>query len=281
MLVTTLLTLFYSYQEYMVSIVRSEKNWEAEFDNIKYKNTIKIAQDDNIKDVSIYESIGTTRENLSNITDVYRCFNLSAYNQSAFENSYINLIEGRFPENSDEIIISVDGLQVLETDEEPINYLEKNLSFNINEETKKYTVVGLAEKLETDRKVLSTPFYIEVGAITYLDDKIINDDMTVNVTVITNNLHGIYDTVRNLATEVGINQKEEIKLTEEEEILKTLGLLQGENNETPCFFFNTPLLNYAGVLESGSDFAKTLYTIRSCCNTYCCNCINSCNIYVI
>ena len=61
----------------MVSIVRSEKNWEAEFDNIKYLDAIKIGKDKNIKDVSIYQQLGTTKENLSNIKDVYRCYNLS------------------------------------------------------------------------------------------------------------------------------------------------------------------------------------------------------------
>ncbi len=111
---------------------------------------------------------------------------------------------------------------------------------------------------------MTTPFYIEIGAITYLDNQIIKDNMKVNVTVITNNIYKIYDTVRNLADELGIKGKEETRLSEEQEILKSMGILQNENEGVPSYFFNNTLLNYAGVLESGSDFSKVLYTVRSC-----------------
>ena len=56
-LITIIITLLSSYQQYLVSSVRYKKNWEAEFINITYADSLIIKNDENVKEISIYHSL--------------------------------------------------------------------------------------------------------------------------------------------------------------------------------------------------------------------------------
>lgn len=62
------LILISSYKEYTVNIMRKERNWEAQFANITYKEALEIAKDNNIKEISVMHSIGDSEE----IMDFFR-----------------------------------------------------------------------------------------------------------------------------------------------------------------------------------------------------------------
>lgn len=48
--------------------MRKERNWEAQFANITYKEALEIAKDNNIKEISVMHSIGDSEE----IMDFFR-----------------------------------------------------------------------------------------------------------------------------------------------------------------------------------------------------------------
>ena len=48
-LLISVFILIASYQEYIVNIIRDEKNWEVEFHNIEYAKAIEVENYDNIK----------------------------------------------------------------------------------------------------------------------------------------------------------------------------------------------------------------------------------------
>ena len=112
MLVTTVFTLFSSYQEYMVNTERSKENWEARFSNIPYSVAKEIAEDENIKETSFYQRLGISEENFSKSITVFGGnrevkFDVRAYDENALKNANIHITEGRFPENSNEVLISL------------------------------------------------------------------------------------------------------------------------------------------------------------------------------
>ena len=108
MLVTTVFTLFSSYQEYMVNTERSKENWEARFSNIPYSVAKEIAEDENIKETSFYQRLGISEEDFCR-KDINRevKFDVRAYDENALKNANIHITEGRFPENSNEVLISL------------------------------------------------------------------------------------------------------------------------------------------------------------------------------
>lgn len=128
----------------MVNISRSESNWEARFSNITYAEACEIEKDKNVNEISIYQKLGVSDENFAKPTsglDLVSTtkFDVRAYDENAFKNSNIYLTEGRFPENSNEILISLDadknkGLtEKLETGDK--------LKVTLNGKLKEFTIV--------------------------------------------------------------------------------------------------------------------------------------------
>ena len=56
-LLSSILILFLSYQEYMVNLTRTNGNWEARFSNIEYSIAQEISKDENIKQISLYQKL--------------------------------------------------------------------------------------------------------------------------------------------------------------------------------------------------------------------------------
>ena len=107
-LINSVITLALSYQEYMINISRSKENWEARFSNIPYSVAKEIAEDENIKETSFYQRLGISEEDFCR-KDINRevKFDVRAYDENALKNANVHITEGRLPENSNEILLSL------------------------------------------------------------------------------------------------------------------------------------------------------------------------------
>lgn len=257
----------------MVDIVRNEKNWEAEFENVTYIQANEIAKEDNIKEISIYRKLGTSYIDL-NFDIGTTQLDVRAYDENTLKNSNVVLRMGRLPKNSNEIVIS--SMENMRTIIEDNISLNQTLTLNINGKTKEYLVVGMAESLEFD----STKSFslINIGAITYLDDELIDEEAIVNVSILTKNIQKIYQTTENIQKNLGLeveknvfsnsNSIENTDSSREDEETWLRNILN-PNVESDAesidnsfnIIYNTKLLNYACVLGSGSDFVKTLIKV--------------------
>ena len=148
MLVTVVLTLLSSYQEYMVNIVRNKGNWEAKFTNITYEQAKEIEKDKNIKEISIIQKLGIT-EPIYQFDFIKINLNVRAYNLNALKNEKLELIRGRMPQNENEIIIAIHPQTNIE--EMPRNIGDK-IETKINGEEKIYTIVGEAYNIVFDNR---------------------------------------------------------------------------------------------------------------------------------
>ena len=184
MLVSLVLILLSSYQKYLVNIERNESNWEAEFVDIRYEDALKIKEDKNIKEISIYYDYGVSIEDNTENTLMYNeKFNVKAYDDNAIKNSNVILTEGRLPENSDEVVVSEGHFQN--------NKIGDKINITLEEKSKTFTIVGKAKDLEEDQtKIMINfrPMTLLAGVITYLDKNQISNDTLVSVRILTKNV---------------------------------------------------------------------------------------------
>ena len=286
-LITLLLVLFSSYQEYMVNSTRSISNWEAKFCNITYAEAKEIEKYKNIKEISVSNTIGVSEENFRE--DQWGStlkFFVKGYDQNALKNAKINLYEGRLPENSNEIVLNISSIENF--------HINDVIEMTINGNLYKYTIVGKTETLDFGSKKF---IYTEEGAITLLETEKLEDNSIVDVSILTNNIKEICKTTTQLANLFGITdvQKSEkkwkanildtffknlkssdttstnnINVVENEEISPEI-IEKFKNYLTPSdpnikrnasLIYNTEILNYAGVLEIDTEFAKSLFTMK-------------------
>ncbi len=198
-----MLIILSSYQAYTANITRSKRDYEAEFKNIKYSKVEEIKKDKNIKEVSVTYEIGTSAENIDTESSKGSTrVNIIAYDENSIKNNKVKLIEGRYPENTSEIVIS-------QHEANGIVEVGQELELTINGNKKTYTVVGKAEELLNDYGDFSFNFI--AGAITYFDESTLMDDSLVNVSIITKNINKIKDTVNNLTEDLRLYESQEEK----------------------------------------------------------------------
>ncbi len=266
-LVTTVLAVLASYQKYMVNVERSDKNWEAEFTYIPYSKVKEIAKDENIKEVSIYYDFGES-ENISEVAILPVMIHLRAYSENALKNANLKLLEGRLPQNSNEVIVSNYAIQEIPdigTEEEHI----------FNGITKKYTIVGIVDgEIEEDNRSIGNGKNLTNGAITYLDDELLNEETIVNVRVLAYNVKKIYSTTQLLVDKLNLKEIPNINKTQAEqseliseminsinEQLATELKTNSEDTNNEKVVYNTNLLNCELVTEADSSFRTALFVI--------------------
>lgn len=246
----------------MVDIERNDKNWEAEFIDIRYSDALEIGKDTNIKETSIYYDYGES-DVLSNF--VGSRIHLRAYNNNALKNANLNIIDGRLPVDSNEIIISSGIKNALNCN------IGDEIENNFNNEMKKFKIVGIADNMEEDNHVYGNVRY---GAITYLEEKDVNPETIVNVRILVNNLKDIRKTCETLVENLHLEelQNKETQIQQED----TLGILQAlkdaYKNETEKEMietngidnsskvrYNKDLLSYELVTDIDKDFTMALF----------------------
>ena len=162
----------------------------ATFTGVEKDNIDYIAKDSRVKESGIQISIGDIDMPNSN-----EAANLMAYNKEAFEFIKLSLMEGRYPENSNEVVISEDLLDVMEKkckvgdkiklnigEEIPRDEGREKREFNLREQ-KEYTVTGITKYSHSCR----------LRVITYADSSTIENAKEVNVPVIFNKVKKIYE----------------------------------------------------------------------------------------
>lgn len=169
----------------MVSITREKSNWEAEFNNITYKQAKEIAKKENVKEISIVHRIGRTEQiNPDDPLKVY--LDIREYDENSIRNSKLELMEGRFPENSNEIIIASRDRD--SNSDVTDKHTGDKIRAEVNGETKEYEVVGIVRKIDFN------DIFMWAG-ITCAEQEI-SDETMVNVRIITHDLQKIYETVK-------------------------------------------------------------------------------------
>lgn len=207
-----------SYQEYMTNIMRYERNYEAEFKNISYKNAQEIKKDKNIKEISIIHNIGTSTENFSDHADQggigsIMKINISSFNENAIKNNHIELLTGRMPKNTHEIVIGgmIPSEGIMGITEEYQENLGKKIEITINGKKEEYEIVGTAKNLPNDSGGFSVLW--SIPAFTYFDENNFTDDAHVDVSILTKNIQKIYETTNGLAETLNLYKTEEEKKT--------------------------------------------------------------------
>ncbi len=222
-LVISVFILVASYQEYITNVIRNEENWEVKLKNIEFSKISEIENNKNIKEISILYNLGNTEETFYRYGNILTKVNFTAYSENAIKSSNIILKEGKFPTNSNEIVIS----SYLEEE----LYIGKNVEFTINGIKKEYTVVGIAEKLENDKVI--NAFNLVAGVLAYYEEETIPSQAKVDVYIITNDIREIYKTVEELVSNLELySNNEEIE----------------ENIE-----YNKTLLNYSLVFDDNEE----------------------------
>ena len=199
-LLISVFILIASYQEYIVNIIRDEKNWEVELHNIEYAKALEVENYDNIKEVSILYNIGLDSK-VNRIEDTFFTvqLNVTAYNENALNK--INLISGRFPENNSEIVLS-DKIDIGKN-------VGDTLEITINGVKQEYNIVGIAEKLENEDDF--NAINRVNGVMAYYDKDNISPNDKVNISILTKDIKKIYQTVNNLTNDLGLYENEESK----------------------------------------------------------------------
>ena len=266
-LLTAVASMFFSAKESLIKFEKERNgDYHWEFRDVPYQNISEFTQNRKIETVNIVKSLGY--DYLEGGRNEHKPYiNVRAYNKAAMENLAINLMEGRLPENENEIIISQHtdtngGVKLNIGEKITLNLgdrvidgekLNQNNPYQPegNEEIRnrtehKYTIVGIMERPDYKIEPHSAPGYT---FITYINEEKINAgcvDLYVRYTK-----DGIKDYLKVTANILGVNEEVYTKLygvegdsltsEERQELISKLG----ENK------YGGSSNNYLVTLESG------------------------------
>ncbi len=224
MLILMVLLIIDTYREYLIQNERNNENWEIKYDDITYEEAKIIEKHSNVKEISIIHLKDKSILNNDDSSNVV----LMEYDASAMKNLLqSHLIEGRFPNNNNEILIHKGNgnLQINET-----------ARININDTLVDYKVVGILDNSPV------IDFLNNNEIITLLDRDSLSDSSNVSITLISNNIKQIYSDYYDIYYMLNSYRNEKGNIEE-----KTL--------------YNKTLLSYENVLDETSYFQKNiLYT---------------------
>ena len=213
-LMTAVASLFMSFRETLISYeINLKGNYHYEFANVPASDLKYFEKNRMVEDNSIVKNIGYAK--LDNIKNKYKPYlYVKAYNDTALKNLAVNLVEGRVPQNSNEIVIPTHletngrvkynvgdkltlNVGTRETDGSSLDqynpYDPEDTDTNetlVNVKTREYTIVGIIKRPSSNIEPYSAPGYT---VITYLD----NFDT------------GYYD-VYSLYTKKGLNNRHQV-----------------------------------------------------------------------
>ena len=199
-LLTAVASMFFSAKE---SFIKFEKERNGDFhwsfQDVPVENINDFKQNRKIETINIVKSLGY--DYLEGSKNEYKPYiNVKAYNKEAMKNLGINLIEGRLPENENEIIISEHtdtnggvkfnvgekitlniGNRVIDGDELNQNnpYQPEGNEEIINRVEHQYTIVGIMKRLDYKLEPHSAPGYTFITSIN--EDKLNNGNVDLYV----------------------------------------------------------------------------------------------------
>lgn len=255
--VPTFVTSFLSMMQR--SVINDTGNWHVLYRNVPSQNISTVMEDKNTASAILSKDIGYAFLKGSKNEDKPYLF-IKSYDKQGFEGFKLKLTEGRFPENSNEIVISshiaenggvkykIGDVLKLEIGERFIVEDEMKISLDQNsdyrkasdnnsgeslnvEAVKEYTVIGVIERPGFE------PYWAPgYTVITYLDKNELAADDTVNISVAWKSVNKKVNSHAN-------------------DLSKSLGI------SIESVSYNRELLRYYGIM--GDDLLRTLYTIAA------------------
>src|SRR5699024_555790 len=161
----------------------------AKIENVPYRDVEVIEKSENVKQISIVKDLGISEESYSEwFTDL---LHIKEYDENALKNLEIKLKKGRLPQNTKEIIVNEDmTFEVGDT-----------IDTTINNKKYSYQIVGLIENTDFDEFEATTLTKVN-GAITLLNKDNINENDLVSVSIISNDISKIYNTVNQIKADI-------------------------------------------------------------------------------
>ena len=233
-MISAVTTLGVSFQNFLINNEKENGAWEVIYKDISKDDLKYIENNTNVKEYMLTSDLYMAENNYSNEEYIKIC----AYDDKALEGMGVNLVNGKLPTNSDEIVLSrtfFDG-----KDNEPkigdsinLEYgsFDDNSNF-IKEGSKTYKITGIIERPNFEK---SGDYF--TSGITKLEDS--NTISTYNIGVITKNPKNIFE--------------------ESVENAEKLDSYKGQDIEEKIQF-NHGLLSYMGVSQD-NGFITFLYSI--------------------
>ena len=233
-MISAVTTLGVSFQNFLINNEKENGAWEVIYKDISKDDLKYIENNTNVKEYMLTSDLYMAENNYSNEEYIKIC----AYDDKALEGMGVNLVNGKLPTNSDEIVLSrtfFDG-----KDNEPkigdsinLEYgsFDDNSNF-IKEGSKTYKITGIIERPNFEK---SGDYF--TSGITKLEDS--NNISTYNIGVITKNPKNIFE--------------------ESVENAEKLDSYKGQDIEEKIQF-NHGLLSYMGVSQD-NGFITFLYSI--------------------
>ncbi len=233
-MISAVTTLGVSFQNFLINNEKENGAWEVIYKDISKDDLKYIENNTNVKEYMLTSDLYMAENNYSNEEYIKIC----AYDDKALEGMGVNLVNGKLPTNSDEIVLSrtfFDG-----KDNEPkigdsINLEYGSFDYNSNfikEGSKTYKITGIIERPNFEK---SGDYF--TSGITKLEDS--NNISTYNIGVITKNPKNIFE--------------------ESVENAEKLDSYKGQDIEEKIQF-NHGLLSYMGVSQD-NGFITFLYSI--------------------
>lgn len=118
MLITTVATLLSSYQQTMIEQTKDTTgDWHYEFINVSDAKLEEIKNDKNVEKSYITQDIGYTNiEGLDKENSIKKYGYIVGFSNEAIDNLNIKIIEGRMPQNENEIVVQRQMLKALKLD---------------------------------------------------------------------------------------------------------------------------------------------------------------------
>ena len=271
-LITAVAGMVTSFRQTLINwTIKTDGNYHYSFKNVPSEELKYIENNRSIENYYLTQDIGYAKLNESK--NEYKPYlYVMAYNKEALKNAPIDLVEGRLPQNENELVISEHiitngkvnykigqkislemGERLSENSEldqhNPYNKDEEKFNTKLN---KTYEIVGIMQRQRNNVEPYSAPGYT---VITYLDDSNIKENTNIYVLLNKNKLkdrYKVFADILNIPEDLAEkNVKGNITIEEFDKL-----------NETAKYKFeiNKDLLRFQA-LEFGDSILSTLYAL--------------------
>ena len=271
-LITAVATMVVSFRATMIEYEKEDAgNYHYMFEDVVYDDLKYFKNNSNIEDIYLTEDIGYTY--LEGNNNEYKPYlHLLAFNEEALINSSVKLVEGRMPQNENEIVISEHIKDIAEveynigdtlsldvskrTDLSGEYELDQSNAYVEGEEklesmyTKEYKVVGIIERPNYDIENPASPGYT---IVTYLNDN--NATQNLNIYVLLSE-YGLKNQEEFVSQITGIDKNILTKLENNEQLDEKE--LEEYNNIKYSYSKNEGLLRYENFEVSDSTMSTVL-----------------------
>ena len=271
-LITAVATMVVSFRATMIEYEKEDAgNYHYMFEDVVYDDLKYFKNNSNIEDIYLTEDIGYTY--LEGNNNEYKPYlHLLAFNEEALINSSVKLLEGRMPQNENEIVVSEHIKDIAQVeynvgdtlsldvskrvDLSGEDELKQNNAYVEDEEkleklyTKEYKVVGIIERPNYDIENPASPGYT---VITYLNENNITKNLNVYVLL---NEYGLKNQEEFISQITGIDKNILIKIKNDEQLDEKE--LEEYNNIKYSYSKNEGLLRYENFEVSDSTMSSIL-----------------------